>query len=185
MSFRPFFRSGRSLAIVCMLACCCVAPVPAFAQGAVAEYALKSALLFKLPQFVYRQETSADNSLGICVIGANPFGGALEKLAQRPIEGKTVRMLQLDATANPQACDFVFVSRSETGRLDAVLRRLVKPSLVTVSDIEGFARLGGMVELVTGGEGAGVSLLINRHAALRQGIEFNAQLLRLAKTVDP
>ena len=51
--------------------------IPAFAQGAVSEYALKSALLFKLPQFVYRPDAVRTTSLGICVLGNSPFGGAL------------------------------------------------------------------------------------------------------------
>lgn len=158
---------------------------PAHAQGAVSEYAMKSALLFKLPQFVYRGDAAAGTPLGLCVLGNNPFGGALEKLAQQLGEGKAVRVSRLINPGDAQDCDFVFISRSEAGHLDAVLRKLGKPALVTVSDIEGFARSGGMIELSLAGEGSGVSILINRKAAQRQNIEFNAQLLRLAKIVEP
>jgi len=54
-----------------------------------------------------------------------------------------------------------------------------------VSDIAGFAKAGGMVEFSLGGEGAAVSILVNRKSAQKQSIEFNAQLLRLAKVVEP
>ena len=53
------------------------------------------------------------------------------------------------------------------------------------ADIDGFAKSGGMVEFSLGGEGAAVSILINRKAAQKQHLEFNAQLLRLAKAIDP
>ncbi len=159
--------------------------VPAFAQGAVSEYALKSALLFKLPQFVYRPDAVRTTSLGICVLGNSPFGGALEKLAQQPVDGKAVKLQRLSGTADTSECDFIFIARSEAGSLDAILRRIGKPTVVTVSDIDGFARSGGMVELALGAEGAGISILINRKAAQKQSIEFNAQLLRLAKVVEP
>jgi hypothetical protein len=82
-------------------------------------------------------------------------------------------------------CEFLFVSRSEAAQLDAVLRRPAKSGVVTVSDIEGFARAGGMVEFAVGEKGAAVGILINRKAAQRAGIEFNAQLLRLATVVEP
>lgn len=160
--------------------------VSVHAQGAVvSEYAVKSALLFKLPQFVYRPDANGEPLLSICLLGSNPFGGAPEKLAQTPIDGRKVGYRKLSSTAEAQACAFIFISRSEAGNLDGILRVLGKGSAVTVSDIDGFARAGGMVEFALGGEGSAVSILINRKAAQKQAIEFNAQLLRLAKVVEP
>lgn len=157
---------------------------PVLAQP-VSEYALKSALLFKLPQFVYRQEMDRSVPLSICVLGSNPFGNTLERLAQNAIDGRAVRTVRLDGPRDASACDFVFISRSETNGLDGILRRIATYPVVTVSDIEGFARSGGMVELALGSDGTAISILINRRAAQKQGIEFNAQLLRLAKVVEP
>jgi hypothetical protein len=57
--------------------------------------------------------------------------------------------------------------------------------VVTVSEISGFAKAGGMVELSLGGAGSPVAILINRQSARQKSIEFNAQLLRLAKVVEP
>lgn len=160
--------------------------MPAHAQNTVvSEYAVKSALLFRLPQFVYQPDQVRDAFLEICLLGSNPFGGALEKLAQAPVEGRPVRLLKLGSAADAGGCDFVFITRSETGNLEGILRRLGIHPAVTVSDIEGFARAGGMVEFALGSEGAAISILINRKAAQKQGIEFNAQLLRLAKMVEP
>ncbi|MBN9367296.1 MAG: YfiR family protein, partial [Comamonadaceae bacterium] len=65
------------LALLLMLA-----PLAARAQaaaGAVSEYAVKSALLFKLPRFVYLPRFEGGTSVTLCVLGQNPFGGALEK----------------------------------------------------------------------------------------------------------
>lgn len=161
--------------------------LPAFAQGAVvSEYAVKSTLLFRLPQFVYRPDQAREPLIDICLLGSNPFGGALERLAQLPTgDGRAVRYLKTASSAEAANCAYVFISRSEAGNLDAILRRLAGSPVVTVSDIDGFARAGGMVEFALGGEGAAVSILINRRAAQRQNIEFNAQLLRLAKVVEP
>ena len=146
---------------------------------------MKSTLLFKLPPFVYRPDVVRTTTLGICVLGSSPFGGALEKLAQRPVDGKIVKLQLLGTGDDASDCDFIFISRSESNHLDTILRRIGKPAIVTVSDIDGFAKSGGMVEFSLGGKGSGVSILINSKAAQKQGIEFNAQLLRLAKVVEP
>ena len=159
---------------------------PALAQNApVSEVALKSALFFKLPQFVYRPDDPRDRPLLVCLLGNSPFDVAFERLAQVPIDGRAVSYAKLRDAAEAARCDFLYLAQSEVGQLNAVLRKLVLLPVVTVSDIAGFAKAGGMVELSMTEAGKPVSILINRQAARVQGIEFNAQLLRLAKVVAP
>jgi hypothetical protein len=153
------------------------APVP--------EYALKSALLFKLPQFVYRPDADRTGPLTLCLIGSNSFGNALDKLAQTTLDGRRVSFRHLARPEEAAGCEFVFISRSEARDIGAVFRRIGPFPVVTVSDIEGFAQAGGMVEFALPNEGSAISILINRRAAQRQGIEFNAQLLRLSKVIEP
>lgn len=185
--FRAFPALARTLrrgALVLPLAW--LPALPACAQGpGVSEYAVKSALLFRLPQFVYRPDSAADPMTTICLLGSNPFGGALEKLAQNSLDGRRIWYRKLGSMAEANACDFIFISRSEAGNLDNILRGLGRLPVVTVSDIAGFAQAGGMVEFSLAPDGAAVGILINRKAAQKQNIEFNAQLLRLARVVEP
>lgn len=169
-----------------MLAFAALLVSPSFAQSpAVSESALKSALFFKLPQFVYRSNESHDQPLAVCLLGSSTFGSAFEKLAQVPIDGRPVKYAKLGASADISRCDFLFVTQMDPPQVDALLRRLEGLPIVTVSDIAGFAKAGGMVEFSMGSVGAPVSILINRKAARQLNIEFNAQLLRLAKVVEP
>lgn len=170
--------------LTCLLLCAGVTAVSVQAQ-AVSEYALKAALLFKLPKFVYRPGAERDPTIELCVLGRNPFDSALERLAQTPIEDRPVNVLKLTTVIEAGGCDFVFIARSEAESLDGVLRRLAGYPVVTVSDIEGFARAGGMVEFSMGNEGNAVGIHINRKAARARNIEFNAQLLRLARVIEP
>ncbi len=154
------------------------APVP--------EYAVKSALLFKLPRFVYLPRLEGGTRISLCVLGRNPFGAALEKLAQTPIDGRSVQLRQPEGAAQALDCDFAFIARSEAAHLKATLQKLGEAPVVTVSDIDGFARAGGMVELALNPDGGdSLSILINRKAAQAHNIQFNAQLLRLARIVEP
>lgn len=153
-------------------------------QAAISEYGLKAVLFFKLPQFVYWPNgTSPKNNLIFCVLGSNPFGKALERLAREPVNARATEIVNLAVFGDNILCDFIFISRSESGDMETIIRKIAGKSMVTVSDIPGFAKAGGMVELTVSGEHVGV--MLNRKAAQKQGLEFNAQLLRLAKVVEP
>jgi hypothetical protein len=173
---------------------------PARAEQVVTrEYQLKAAFLHKFLGFIdwehaaHGQETSGAEEpeveqtanvphREICILGDNPFGSSLERLVTLHDPDKkqvTVRVAQdlEDATT----CSLLFISRSEKDRLKEVLERVRTLSIVTVSDIEGFAENGGIIELVV--EGNHVRFIINSDRARENGIRVDSQLLALARKV--
>jgi hypothetical protein len=158
---------------------------------AVSEQELKAVLFYKLPLFVYANagaNSSASEKrkpINICTLGDSPLGNAVEKLPRTLADGRRVDLRALAGNADSSECEFLFIGRSEADNLEPLLRRIQGRRLVTVSDIEGFAQSGGIVEFSLRSDGSGVLILINRKAAQKQGIEFNAQLLRLARIVEP
>jgi hypothetical protein len=151
---------------------------------AVSEQTLRAVLLYKLPLFVYLNNDKR-SSIRICTFGDTPLGNALEKLPQMLADGRRIELKSLNADADAGECEFVYFGDSEAGRLESLLRKLNGRRIVSVSGIEGFALNGGMVELALRSDGSGLVIRINRKAAQKQGIEFNAQLLRLARIVEP
>jgi hypothetical protein len=151
----------------------------------VSEHALKAVLFFKLPLFVYPKNSNKRTQIGICTLGDVPLGSTPEKLPSKLSDGRRVEFKAINDTNNANECEFIFIGRSETRKLDNHLRNLRSRRLVTVSDIEGFASAGGMVEFALRSDGSGIQILINRKAAQKDDIEFNAQLLRLAKLIEP
>lgn len=140
---------------------------------------MKAVLFYRLAQFIYWPgEEKAPTPLVLCVVGKNPFGSTLGQLNQGAGQVE-VRL----APADPGACHLLFISRSEAGNLESWLARTEGRRIVSVSDIPGFARAGGMIELPLDGERVGI--VINRRTAQKKGFEFNAQLLRLARTIEP
>jgi hypothetical protein len=168
-----------------LLALAFSAPLTSAQNAAVSESALKSALFFKLPQFVYQPDDVREQPLQLCLLGGGSFQPAFEALAQTPIDGRPVRFNKLAVVTDASRCNFIFITQSENQQLGAILRHLATLPVVTVSEISGFAKAGGMVELSLGGAGSPVAILINRQSARQKSIEFNAQLLRLAKVVEP
>jgi hypothetical protein len=177
MIHRPlaaWLSKGLALWLCLMLAW----PLMARAQN-ISEYGMKAVLFYRLSQFVYWPAgDGAPNPLVLCVVGKNPFGQAISQLAPT---GANVEVRL--APSDPGACHLMFISRSEASSIEFWLNRTEGRRVVTVSDIAGFARAGGMIELPLDGERIGI--VINRRSAQKAGIEFNAQLLRLARVIDP
>lgn len=172
------------LALLATLVACGPLAPPTFAQApAASEQALKAVLFYKLALFTYRERYGSDAPV-LCTLGRTQLDEALRSLVETQAEGLPGRFRALRSPSEADDCAFIFVGRSETGRIDQLLVELARPGLVTVSDIPGFARAGGMVELGVKGRGAGLSIVINRGAARAAGVEFMAQLLRLAEMSD-
>lgn len=176
-------QRARTWGWVLVLAC---SPALAHAQAAAPEYALKAALLLKLPRFVYVPGLADDAPATLCVLGDNPFGATLQDLARQPIDGRQILVRPLRAGAPADGCNFVFIARSQQAELAQTLQALAGAAVVTVSDLGGFARAGGMVELARDArDDARLRIALNPQAARAQGVGFNAQLLRLATVVEP
>lgn len=181
---RPGFRYlSATLALILFLAS--QIQMASAAGTAVSEYAVKSALLLKLSRFVYFPQEQDDQQRQLCVLGQNPFGNILDQLNQASDAANQLRLQFLSSAQQARTCHFVFISQSERRRLSAILKQLEDQALVTISDIRGFARNGGMIELSLASDSdTQLNIFINRQAARQQGMGFNAQLLRLATLVN-
>ncbi len=159
-----------------------IAQVASFADEASREYTLKAAYVYRITQFVDWPENGAASSpLGVCILGADPFGSAIDYIEEKTSRG---RRFALHRYANPESlggCHLLFISASESDHMDAILDGLAGRSVLTVSDVEDFARCGGMIGLVN--RQGKVGLEINRNAAEAAGLQISAKLLELSRIV--
>lgn len=151
-----------------------------------AEYQLKAAVLHKFLGFVDRPVEDPlhirSKTDEICLLGMNPFGDALTRIAR--VQSRSGREVAVKALENPDhagGCDVVFISKTEAHRLPESLEQLRPHRVLTVSDIPGFAYLGGMIELRL--QNRYVRFAINQGAAESSGIRISSQLLALATEV--
>ena len=155
------------------------------AHGAVPEYELKAVLIYKVAKFVRWPEgtfPAAGSNLHLCVLGHDDFGPSLDAMTGQKLQGQVVSVERLPG--NPPLavnCQIIFVSRSESANLPALLGSLASQPVLTISDIEGFANQGGMIELAT--TDSKIHFQINPAASRRAGLEIGAQLLQLATLV--
>ncbi|HVH66640.1 MAG TPA: YfiR family protein [Gemmatimonadales bacterium] len=160
-------------------------PTPAGQTAPSLEYRVKAVFLFNFAQFVDWPLAAFPDSqtpVVIGVLGDDPFGPLLdetvrgETLAGRPFEVRRYRRAD-----EIKACHILFISQSESDRLEEILAGLKSRPTLTVGDGEGFSLRGGMVRFVT--EKNRVRLRINLEAVQAANLTISSKLLRSAEIV--
>jgi hypothetical protein len=149
------------------------------------EYQIKAAFLFNFVQFIEWPPTAFTNATApfrIGVLGENPFGQALEEIVKNEsIRNRSLVIKYSRRVEDMEDCQLVFIGKSEKGRLAELLPKLNFKEKLIVSEIEGFARRGGMINFYL--EGSKVRFEINQEAAQREGLKISSQLLSLARII--
>ena len=144
------------------------------------EYKQKAACVLNAARFVTwptpgKAEAAAPFVIG--VIGENPFGSSLVQMVHgETVHGRRIVARRINAG---DRCHLAFISRSETHRLPQLLHVIGQAGTLTVSDIDGFAGDGGMVELRS--QNGRVRIHTNSDAATRAGLKIDRRLRQLAK----
>ena len=148
------------------------------------EYEIKAAYLYNFINYIDWPENAfpaAGGTITIGVVGQNPFGAALEVLNGKQVKGRTVALKQIKDTKDLDQCQIVFINSSEKARLPELLEKLKDSRVLTVSEIDGFAQQGGIINFIS--EHNKVRFEINPDAAHRLGLNISSELLKLAKVV--
>jgi hypothetical protein len=149
------------------------------------HYQLKAAFLVNFAQYVeWPTEAfpTADTPFVFGVLGDNPFHPALKDLVTgEVVNGRKALVEEYKSVRDIRRCHILFISDSERTRLPAIMRALKGRSILTVSDLEGFERDGGMIRFVTQTR---VRFRINSAAASEANLTISSKLLRLADSVE-
>ncbi len=148
------------------------------------EYLIKAAFLYNFAKFTQwpgATDTYGGAPLEVCVLGQDPFGAALDSIAGKRIKERIVTTRRVVRLDQARGCQVLFISASETARLDAILARLGRDPILTVTDepndrgpsrgIISFQTIAGKVRFT-----------IDTDHAAAAGLSFSSKLLSLAKT---
>ena len=159
---------------------------PCAAQtGTQREYELKAAVLYHIIEYV---EWPADapaketTELTIGLIGQIPFQDALQVLAGKNVRGRKITIKRLSSPEEAASCQVVFIGASEKTKFPEIVADLKSHPILTVSEAEGFAERGGMVNLLAGPNR--IVMEINREVATEAKLTLSSQLLKHAKVVS-
>jgi hypothetical protein len=149
------------------------------------EYEVKAAFLYNFARFVEWPNTVSPDPNGplvIAILGKDPFGGEIDRF----IEGKTVngRRLVIKRFSSLEAyeqCHILFVSSSERNNLLRILAAVRTRGVLTVSETDRFAQIGGIINFITIENR--IRFEINQAAAARAGLKISSKLLSLGRVV--
>jgi hypothetical protein len=178
------FRQASVFLVACWL---CLNPATALSLNEeTIEYPLKLACLYNFTKFVEWPASSYRNpeaSLAICIVGDDPFSPKLEgELSTRSVGGHPVEVRTLKLKDSLSACHIVFVPVTEKNQATRILSGLRGSSTLTVGESEGFAAMGGIINLTV--EGNMLHFEVNALAAERAGLKISSKFLSMAKIVN-
>jgi hypothetical protein len=181
----------RALAALAVLVLC-IMPA-AFAQTVEQtavinrEYAIKAGFLYHFLTYVEWPAGSMPGEGKPFVIGivqANPFGTALEKIAQsKEVAGHPIQVRLLQPTESLAGCHIVFVPLSVPAEHQAgVLKASQSSWVLLVGETDDFIERGGHVQFFV--EGNKVRFAFSAELAKREDLKVSSKLLALAKIVS-
>jgi len=150
------------------------------------EYEIKAAYLYNFINYIGWAAGALPpegGNITIGIVGECPYAAAFAPLNGKQIKGRKLVVKPVASTNDLEQCQIVFICGSEKSRLSEYLGQLKDAKLLTVSEIDGFAEQGGVINFIS--ERNKVRFEINPEAARRAGLTISSELLKLAKLVKP
>jgi len=168
-------QRGRALMVAALHLAVLAGPRDLHAEP-IPEYELKAAYLYNFMNYTTWPELP--NLLRLCVLGPDNFGGALEKLSARTVQGKPIHIASLNSPAQARGCQLLFVTEREAGNMDTIERLLGDAPTLVVTDTPTTPAAAIQLALQNGRLVFDVDLARLR----RSGLMVSAKVLSLARS---
>jgi YfiR/HmsC-like len=154
----------------------------------VTELSLKAAFIHNFLKFTeWPKDVLAPAApLAVCVLGDAAFGDVLQNYVKgHPVDGHEIVVSHIASDAKPRLCHLLYVSGITARQAAQVVVALNDSPVLTLSDIDPFARIGGMAQLYV--QDGRIRFRINLDNTKRSRLNFSSRLLSLATLVkdDP
>jgi hypothetical protein len=168
-SFRRAARRGTGAITAVVLAALVLSRIAGAQSGEPTEYEVKAF-----------EDSHSPIVLGI--LGEDPFGDSLARIiAGQKVQGRSLIIRKKHFGDDLRLCHVLFVSSSEREHRAQILGSIPSASVLTVSDMEGFAAAGGVMQFVT--QDSRVRFIVNLDAVAQNRLHFSAKLLALAQVI--
>lgn len=149
------------------------------------EYEVKAAFLYNFAKFTEWPENALGNTdtLNLCVAGNGNIGSVVSNLQGKNIQGSVLNIQKIQGATDLDGCHILFVSASEAEQLGSLMETAAnRQGLLSVSDIHGFTKRGGIIELKIINNK--MRFAINLRAARAAKLQLSSKLLGLATAVE-
>lgn len=147
-------------------------------------YQVEAAYLLNFTKFVEWPPSAFASSAAdftICILGDDPFDGALDQLVEgEQVGGRRLKVERLRRPPAAGACQLLYWGAEEKNA--PALLEAMEPGVLTISDHPAFLKQGGIIAFVI--EDRHVRFDINLKAALKANLSLSARLLSVARSVQ-
>lgn len=151
------------------------------------EYQVKAVFLYRLTLFITWPEKvfmTSNQPFTIGILGDDPFGAHIdrvvrnEKFKGRPILVRRYRSIE-EVTDTP--CQVLFINQAWRQRWPQVKQTTDAYPTLTVSDMEEFGQMGGMINIKT--QVNKIKIEINPDETRKTGLKISSKLLKVSRNV--
>lgn len=170
------------------LACAAIAVVLMMRGVAVAqdvtESALKAAFIYNFVRFTeWPDEFPAADPFVMCVVGDAAVSTALERtVSGRNVGGHSIVVARSAVAGSKSQCHVLYLSGAAANQREQLVAGLNDAPVLTISDIEGFADVGGMVQFFF--ENGQLRFSIRLEPAKRARLRISSKLLQLSRRYE-
>jgi hypothetical protein len=150
------------------------------------EFAIKADFLVNLLPYIQwpDQAERLGRPFQIVVLGRSPFGPHLDSVVRtQTVHRRPIQVRYLTRLGDLEGCEAIFICRSESSRLEAVLAWAQARNVLTMADEEAFARKGVMLNLLM--EGTSIKPTFNQQTTALAGIQVNPRVFRFVRPFGP
>lgn len=147
------------------------------------EYQVKAAFLYNFAKFVEWPPgtfANANDPIGICIVGQNPFGSTLENMVQgKRVGDRMFAVRRLADTQQASQCQILFIGATEWKRTRTLLDGVKSTGVLTVGESDDFTALGGIINFRL--DGPRVRIQVDLQTAEHARLRISSKLLSLAE----
>lgn len=147
---------------------------------------IQAAFLVRFCSYVKWPEgsfSSSDAPVVIGIIGKDPFGSRLDKVARSfKVNGRSVEIRRFKDISSVDQVHILFISSSEASQLEEITREMENRPVLLVSNIHGFLASSGMVNFVMMDNK--ICFNISRTNTQKAGLTISSKLLSVAHEIQ-
>ena len=153
------------------------------------EYAVKANFLYKFGAYITWPDNATgapEDAMKLCIVGADPFGAALDEAAKgEKIGTHPIAIVRLATLAPDSGCHILFIQGAKRDEIAAALKAVAGKPILTITETPG-ETIDGNTDIINFVlKDNSVRFVIDEHAAAASAIEISSKLLNLAVAVRP
>ncbi len=143
----------------------------------ITEYQVKAAFIYNFIAFTQWPENS-DPTINLCVYGEDYFGSEIDKLQNKPVDKRHIKVARLNSPEKLAGCQVIFFSKSVSSSLSNLLSSLPSQPILTLADSPDAISQGVVINMNLTNEK--IVFEINLGIARKSKLDISSKLLQLA-----